>query len=155
MELIMIEGKILKDQENPLGTITEDRRAGIGRTAMQKMEIMVSTIYGAIKFHTTRGFGTVFSTHESDKIKEGMKKVRETPPVNEKGGFSYTTAEEKVVVNNKYLEQTVVIGKQLPEHFKGRLRDLLRFNADVFAWTHANMIGILRTIMVKGKPFNT
>ncbi|GKE35857.1 hypothetical protein Tco_1455179 [Tanacetum coccineum] len=94
----------------------------------------------AIKFYTTRGFGTVFSTHESDKIKEGMKKVRETPLVNEKGVFSCTTAEEKVVVNNKYLEQTVVIGKQLPEHFKGRIQDLLRANADVFTWTHANMI---------------
>ncbi|GJT79646.1 reverse transcriptase domain-containing protein [Tanacetum coccineum] len=127
----------------------------LGRIAMQKMEIVVSTIHGAIKFHTTRGIGTVFSTHESDKIKEGMKKVRETPPVSEKGVFSCTTTEEKVVANNKYPEQTVAIGKQLPEHFKGRLRDLLRANADVFAWTHANMTGIPRTITVKGNPFNT
>ncbi|GKB26958.1 hypothetical protein Tco_0866359 [Tanacetum coccineum] len=35
------------------------------------------------------------------------------------------------------------------------LRDLLRANTDVFAWTHADMIGIARTITVKGKPFNT
>ncbi|GKE33039.1 hypothetical protein Tco_1452361 [Tanacetum coccineum] len=28
-------------------------------------------------------------------------------------------------------------------------------NADVFAWTHADMTGIPRTITVKGKPFNT
>ncbi|GKB05393.1 hypothetical protein Tco_0833588 [Tanacetum coccineum] len=46
----------------------------LGRKTMQKMEIVVSTIYGAIKFHTTRGIGMVFSTHESDNIKEGMKK---------------------------------------------------------------------------------
>ncbi|GJZ95142.1 hypothetical protein Tco_0667345 [Tanacetum coccineum] len=102
-----------------------------------------------------RGIGTVFSTHESDKIKEGMKKVRKTPPVSEKRVFNCTMAEEKVVVNNKYPEQTVAIRKQLPEHFKGRLRDLLRANVDVFAWTHADMTGIPRTIMVKGKPFNT
>ncbi|GJW67110.1 hypothetical protein Tco_0121534 [Tanacetum coccineum] len=76
-----------------------------GRIAMQKMEIVVSTIHGAIKFHTTRGI--------------------------------------------------VAIGKQLPEHFKGRLRDILRANADVFPWTHADMIGIPRTITVKGKSFNT
>ncbi|GJV95722.1 hypothetical protein Tco_1547299 [Tanacetum coccineum] len=225
MELLMIERKILKDQGNPLGTITEDRRAGIGsphtkdltmdcsptcpksqerslarsfeqpprgsnssapvvikakvfgrevnrvhmdsgssckekspgllgkfpleitigdppltrketlnfqiaksdspynmllgRTAMQKMEIVVSTIYGAIKFHTTRGI------------------------------------EEKVVVNNKYLEQTIAIEKQLPKHFKRRLRDLLRANEDVFTWNHADMTGIPRTIIVKGKSFNT
>ncbi|GJR22079.1 hypothetical protein Tco_0970606 [Tanacetum coccineum] len=105
----------------------------LGRTAMQKMGIVVSTIHGAIKFHTTEGIDNVFSTYESDKVKEGMKKVRETPPASEKGGFSCTTAEEKVVVNNKYPEQIVIIGKQLPEHFKKRLRDLLRANVDVFA----------------------
>ncbi|GKF32934.1 hypothetical protein Tco_0106134, partial [Tanacetum coccineum] len=93
----------------------------LGRTSMQNMGIVVSTIHGAIKFHTTEGIGTVFLTHESDKVKEGMKKVKETPPANEKGVFSCTTTEENVVVNNKYPEQTVIIGKQLPEHFKGRL----------------------------------
>ncbi|GJR38510.1 hypothetical protein Tco_1214194 [Tanacetum coccineum] len=50
---------------------------------------------------------------------------------------------------------TVTIGKQLSEHFKERLRNLLRTNADVFAWTHADMMGIPRTITVNGKPFNT
>ncbi|GJY21833.1 hypothetical protein Tco_0394399 [Tanacetum coccineum] len=47
----------------------------LGRTTMQKMEIMVSTIHKATKFHTTRGIGMVFSTHESDKVREGMKKT--------------------------------------------------------------------------------
>ncbi|GJZ53921.1 hypothetical protein Tco_0608806 [Tanacetum coccineum] len=125
------------------------------RTAMQKMGIVVSTIHGAIKFHATEEIGTVFSTYESDKVKEGVKKIRETPPSSEKWIFSCTTVEEKMVINNKYLEQTVTIGKQLPEHFKGRLRDLLRTNADVFARTHADMTGILRTITVKVNPFNT
>ncbi|GJT68976.1 reverse transcriptase domain-containing protein [Tanacetum coccineum] len=78
-----------------------------GRSSCEKMGIMVSTIHGAIKFHTTEGIGNVFSTYESDKVKEGMKKIRETPPAN------------------------------------------------VLAWTHANMTEILRTITVKGKPFNT
>nr|GEU80190.1 reverse transcriptase domain-containing protein [Tanacetum cinerariifolium] len=81
-----------------------------GRTTMQKMGIVISTIHRDIKFHTTKGIGTVFLTYKSDK---------------------------------------------LPEHFKGRLQDLLRGNADVFAWTHADMIGIPRTIMVEVKPFNT
>ncbi|GKD47809.1 hypothetical protein Tco_1276785, partial [Tanacetum coccineum] len=99
----------------------------LGRTTMQKMGIMVSTIHGAIKFHTTKGVRTVFSTYESDKV----------------------------IINNKYPEQTITIERQLPEHFKGRLRDLLRANANVFAWTHADMTAIPRTIMVEGKPFNT
>ncbi|GJV15982.1 hypothetical protein Tco_1361305 [Tanacetum coccineum] len=65
-----------------------------------------------------------------DKI-EGVKKVRETSPTNTEGVLSCTDAEEKIIVNNKYPEQTVTIGKQLPEHFKER------------------------TITNNGKPFNT
>ncbi|GJZ18206.1 hypothetical protein Tco_0554329 [Tanacetum coccineum] len=52
-----------------------------------------------------------------------MKKVRETPPTSKKGVFSCVVAEEKVVVNNKYPEQTINIGRQLPEHFKGRKKE--------------------------------
>ncbi|GKE23678.1 reverse transcriptase domain-containing protein, partial [Tanacetum coccineum] len=91
----------------------------LGTTSMHKMGMVVLTIHGAVKFHTTQGIGIVFSTHGSEKI-EGVKKVRETFP-------------------------TVTIGKQLPEDFKERLRNLLRTNADVFAWTHADMTGIPRT----------
>nr|GEX04110.1 reverse transcriptase domain-containing protein [Tanacetum cinerariifolium] len=35
-----------------------------------------------------------------------------------------------------------------------RLRDLIKENVDVFAWTYADIMGIPRTIMVAGKPFN-
>nr|GEV58541.1 hypothetical protein [Tanacetum cinerariifolium] len=97
----------------------------LGRTAMQRMGIVVSTIHGSIKFHTPRGIGTVFSTYEPDKIREGQKTLRESPL------------------------------KQLPPTFKKTLQDLLRTNADIFAWTHADMTRISRTIMVGRKPFNT
>ncbi|GJR54810.1 reverse transcriptase domain-containing protein, partial [Tanacetum coccineum] len=74
----------------------------LGRTTMQKMGIVVSTIHAAIKFHTPCGIGTVFSTYEPNKVEEGQKKVKETVPE-----------------------------------------------------TYADMTGILITIMVGGKPFNT
>ncbi|GJU05440.1 reverse transcriptase domain-containing protein [Tanacetum coccineum] len=67
----------------------------LGRTSMQKMGILVSTIHGAIKFHTTKGIGIVFSTYESNTVKEGMKKARETPPASEKWVFSCVVAKEK------------------------------------------------------------
>ncbi|GJZ12892.1 reverse transcriptase domain-containing protein [Tanacetum coccineum] len=127
----------------------------LGRTAMQKMGMVVSTIHEAVKFHTTQGIRTVFSTYESEKIEEGVKKIRETSPIKTKGVLSCTDVEEKIVVNSKYPEQTVTIGKQLQEHFKERLPSLLRTNADVFAWTHADMMGIPRTITIDEKPFNT
>ncbi|GKC36532.1 reverse transcriptase domain-containing protein [Tanacetum coccineum] len=91
--------------------------------------MVVSTIHEAVKFHTTQGIGTVFSTHESDKI-EGVMKFRETSPANTEGILSCTDLEEKIIINN-------------------------RTNADVFAWTHADMTGIPRTIMVNGKLFHT
>ncbi|GKD68338.1 reverse transcriptase domain-containing protein, partial [Tanacetum coccineum] len=42
----------------------------LGRTAMQQMGIVVSTVHGAIKFHTPRGIGTIFSEYNSQKPKE-------------------------------------------------------------------------------------
>ncbi|GJU03163.1 hypothetical protein Tco_1113501 [Tanacetum coccineum] len=72
----------------------------LGRTTMQKIGIVVSTVHEAIKFHTAKGIETVFSTYESDKIKEGMKKVRETPPASTKGVLSCTKAEEKCTQSN-------------------------------------------------------
>ncbi|GJX17099.1 retrotransposon protein, putative, ty3-gypsy subclass [Tanacetum coccineum] len=124
----------------------------LGSTAMQRMGIVVSTIHKAIKFHTKKGIETVLS---ADKTDEGTKKARKILAANEERVLSCVNAKEKIIVYDKYPNQTVTIGKQLPEHFKKELQNLLKSNAYVFAWTHADMTGITRTIMVKGKPFNT
>ncbi|GJX60549.1 reverse transcriptase domain-containing protein [Tanacetum coccineum] len=42
----------------------------LGRIEMQKMGIMVSTIHGAIKLHTTEGISTIFLSYESNKVKK-------------------------------------------------------------------------------------
>ncbi|GJS87744.1 reverse transcriptase domain-containing protein [Tanacetum coccineum] len=89
------------------------------------------------------------------KMGEGTKKLREVSSKDIKGILSCIYTVERIVVNSKYPEQTVIIGKKLLANFKERLQDLLRSNADVFAWTYADMTGILRTITVGGKPFNT
>nr|GEU72896.1 reverse transcriptase domain-containing protein [Tanacetum cinerariifolium] len=86
---------------------------------------------------------------------EETKKARRTVIINKERIPSREDTKEKIVVNEKYPKQMVTIKKQLPEHFKKELRNLLRANADIFAWTHADMIVILRTIMVDGKPFKT
>ncbi|GKD76074.1 hypothetical protein Tco_1334356, partial [Tanacetum coccineum] len=125
------------------------------RTAMQYMGIVVSKIHEAIKFHTPRGIGTLFLTYKPDKIREGQKKLKEASQEATKGILSCADTEERIVINKKYPKQTIFIGKQLPTSFKKRLWDLLKANVDVFAWTYADMMGIPRTIMVRGKPFNT
>ncbi|GJV56818.1 hypothetical protein Tco_1457823 [Tanacetum coccineum] len=52
------------------------------------------------------------------QVGEGSKRLREASPEVTKGVLSYTGAEEKIIVNNKYPEQMVIIGKQLPTSFK-------------------------------------
>nr|GEY61794.1 reverse transcriptase domain-containing protein [Tanacetum cinerariifolium] len=42
----------------------------LGRTAMQEMGIVVSTVHGAIKFHMPNGVGTIFSKHNSQRSME-------------------------------------------------------------------------------------
>ncbi|GKB33499.1 hypothetical protein Tco_0872900 [Tanacetum coccineum] len=126
----------------------------LGRTAMQRMGIVVYTIHGAIKFHTPRGIGTVFLTHKFDKAREEQKKLKGTPQKATKDILSCVDTKERIVVNEEYSEQTIVIGRQLPTSFKMKLHGLLRANTDVFAWTYAHMKGIPRTIMVGGEPFN-
>ncbi|GKC45137.1 hypothetical protein Tco_1062859 [Tanacetum coccineum] len=94
---------------------------------------------------------TVLSADETD---EGTKRDRKILATNEERVLSCVNSEEKIIVKDKYPDQTKTIEKQLPEHFKKELQNLLKSNADVFAWTHADMTGIPRTIMVEGKPFN-
>ncbi|GJW23823.1 reverse transcriptase domain-containing protein [Tanacetum coccineum] len=114
---------------------SSDRRDSFERskksgTAMQRMGILVSTIHGAIKFHTKKGIGTVLS---ADETHEGTKRARKILARNEERVLRCINAEEKIIVNDKYPDQMVTIGKQLPEHFKKELQNLLRSNANVFA----------------------
>nr|GEY19760.1 hypothetical protein [Tanacetum cinerariifolium] len=103
------------------------------RTAMQKMGTMVSIIHRASKFHTPKGVGTVLSTYEHDKTREGQKKLKEASQEATKDTLSCMSAEEEIVINNKYLNQIVIIERQLATSFMKRLRDLLKANADIFA----------------------
>ncbi|GJV75460.1 reverse transcriptase domain-containing protein [Tanacetum coccineum] len=99
-----------------------------------------------------KGIRTVFLT---DEASEGTKKAKKIPATSKERVLSCVNAEEKIIVNDKYPDQTVTIRKQLPYHFKKKLQNLLKSNAAVFAWRHAGMTGIPRTIMVEGMPFNT
>ncbi|GJZ64543.1 reverse transcriptase domain-containing protein [Tanacetum coccineum] len=79
-----------------------------GRTAMQKMGIVVSIIHEAIKFHTKKGVETVLSVGEAG---EETKKARRTLTISKERIPSYDDTEEKIFVNDKYLKQMVTIGK--------------------------------------------
>ncbi|GKE42291.1 reverse transcriptase domain-containing protein, partial [Tanacetum coccineum] len=114
----------------------------LGRTAMQQIGIVVSTVYGAIKFHTPRGIGTIFSKYNSQKPKEEEGGSTNKYQGNEEIILSCMDIEERVVINDKYPEQKITIGRQLPTRIKIRLRDLLKRYIDVFAWTSAHITGV-------------
>ncbi|GKB42924.1 hypothetical protein Tco_0887866 [Tanacetum coccineum] len=161
---ILVTEKVAKTFEQPPHMIRSRRSRDmtkssspqnllLGRTVMQRMGIVVSTIHKAIKFHTPIGIGIVFLMYELDKVGEGQKKQKKVSLEVTKGVLNCADAKERIVVNDKYPEQMVIIRKKLPPTFKKRLQDLLRSNADIFIWTHADMMGIPRTITVGGKPF--
>nr|GEY03862.1 reverse transcriptase domain-containing protein [Tanacetum cinerariifolium] len=149
-----------RSSDTPRGEIKKDKGTALAeepilmvrRTMMQRMGIIVSMIHEAIKFHTKKGIGTVLLAGETS---EGTKRAKKIFSTNEERILSCVNVEEKIIINDMYLDQTVTIRKQLPEHFKKELKNLLKSNADVFSWTHADMTGILRTILVERKLFNT
>ncbi|GJU88007.1 reverse transcriptase domain-containing protein [Tanacetum coccineum] len=63
----------------------------LGRTIMQKMGIVVSTIHAEVKFYTLRGIGTMFSTYEPNKVEKGRKKIKENVPeaTKDSDGFQF------------------------------------------------------------------
>ncbi|GJS04241.1 reverse transcriptase domain-containing protein [Tanacetum coccineum] len=75
----------------------------LGKTAMQQMGIVVSTVHEAIKFHTPRGIGTIFSEYNSQKPKE------------EEGGSTNRYQEEEIILSCIDTEERVVINDKYPE----------------------------------------
>ncbi|GJR75238.1 reverse transcriptase domain-containing protein [Tanacetum coccineum] len=78
----------------------------LGRTSMQRMGIVVSTIHGAIKFHNKKGIRTVFSTNKANK---GAKRVRKIPATSEERILNCANTEEQIIVNDKYPDQMTTI----------------------------------------------
>nr|GEZ70457.1 hypothetical protein [Tanacetum cinerariifolium] len=127
----------------------------LGRTTMQQMGIIVSTIHEAIKFHTPRGIGIILSEYNPYRTDKGQEETNKTSKEGMKDILSCVDVEKRIIINNQYLEQIIAIGRQLSTNTKIKLQDLLKANADFFAWTTAYLTGVSKTIMVRGEPFNT
>ncbi|GJZ00510.1 hypothetical protein Tco_0517939 [Tanacetum coccineum] len=85
----------------------------LGRIAMQKLGIVVYRIHAAIKFYTPYGIGIVSSTYESNKVEKWQKKVKETISEVMKDVLRCLEAKERIIVNDRYPEQTVFIRKTI------------------------------------------
>ncbi|GJW66716.1 putative reverse transcriptase domain, ribonuclease H-like domain protein [Tanacetum coccineum] len=126
----------------------------LGRTAMQEIGIVVSTVHGAIKFHMPNGVGTIFSEHNSQRLMEEEGNSTNNGQGDAKDILSCIDIEEKIVIDDEYPEQKVTIGRQLPTRIKMRVRDLLRAHADVFAWTTTHITGVPRTLIIGEETFS-
>nr|GEW62291.1 hypothetical protein [Tanacetum cinerariifolium] len=69
----------------------------LGRTAMQKIVIVVSTIHGAIKFHTPKGIGTLLSKNSPQGPKKSKKITSEARQADKEDILSCVDAKEKIV----------------------------------------------------------
>ncbi|GJZ86724.1 putative nucleotidyltransferase, ribonuclease H, partial [Tanacetum coccineum] len=156
LEIIIVEGPFTRTKTLNFVIMTDSpHNLLLGRTAMQQIGIVVSTIHRAIKFHTPRRIGTILSEYKSCRTDEEQEEIDKTLEEGMKDILSCVDAEERIIVNNQYPEQTITIGRQLPTNIKIKLQDLVKANIDVFAWTMAHLTGVLKTIMVGGEPFNT
>nr|KAJ0215557.1 hypothetical protein LSAT_V11C300120830 [Lactuca sativa] len=57
------------------------------------------------------------------------------------------TENEKEVINEEYSDQSISIGRNLPERTRGKLVSLLRRYKHVFAWTPTDMVGMDRKVI--------
>ncbi|GJW38715.1 hypothetical protein Tco_0064560 [Tanacetum coccineum] len=87
-----------------------------GRTAMAELGTIPSTRHSAVLYQSKVGPRAIMS--------------------------ECVSPQEKVVINPKYPEQTVVIRRQLPMQFKKQLIKLQRDNVDVFMWKYSYLAGI-------------
>ncbi|XP_022014008.1 uncharacterized protein LOC110913490 [Helianthus annuus] len=106
----------------------------IGRFTLGKLDAIVSTARGFMKFPTPRGIATVFR----DKIGEVLntKRCRQGP--------TGATGPERWVLSTRHPDQMVTIGDTLSPEIKNDLKQLLRRNVDIFAFEHSDMTGVPR-----------
>ncbi|GKE62151.1 hypothetical protein Tco_1512518 [Tanacetum coccineum] len=121
------------DSKIPLIGFSKEHSWPLGGVPLDITIGEVSTIHGAIKFHTPKGIGTILSEYKPHRIDEGQEETNKTSKEDLKDILSCVDAEERIIVNNQYPEQTIAIGRQLPTNTKIKLQDLLKANSDVFA----------------------
>ena len=82
LEVTLGEGKFLRTEILNFAIVRSRSPYNmlIGRTAMQKMGIVISTVHAMVKFQTTHSVGTIFSSYDEKKCRrpeKRMKKVTE------------------------------------------------------------------------------
>ncbi|XP_022013788.1 uncharacterized protein LOC110913248 [Helianthus annuus] len=110
----------------------------LGRESQGDFSMICSAPHSAVGFPTETGIALIYASKEvlaTDDIRPA--KASKPAPRAEA---------EKWVLNSAYPEQTVTLGPAMSDLTRAALKKLLHENMDVFAWTPADMVGVLRHI---------
>ncbi|KAK1406979.1 hypothetical protein QVD17_38589 [Tagetes erecta] len=110
----------------------------IGRPGIKALRAVVSTTHGVMKFPTPRGIATVRSSSEllvASILAKRPELVEDPDPIV-----------EKWIINPRFPEQTVGVGRKLSADTKAKLKEIFLENVKVFAWQPSDMTGVPRRL---------
>ncbi|GKE42322.1 hypothetical protein Tco_1469606 [Tanacetum coccineum] len=115
----------------------------LGRTSLQELRAVSSTVHAMLKFPTPKGIATLCARVEPVyECRWSERKVTKQEVTAQKTDDLKTPnpeGEEKVLVNPAFLEQAITIGTRFSTKCREQLIRLLKSNMDVFAWQPSDM----------------
>ncbi|GKD27007.1 reverse transcriptase domain-containing protein [Tanacetum coccineum] len=121
-----------------------------GRTGLQELRAISSTVHAMLKFPTPNGIATLCSRSEPVyECRWSERKMTEQETTAEKEELKAPNLEgdEKVLINPVFPEQTITIGTRFSTKCREQLIHLLKSNMDVFAWQPSDMAGVPRRLI--------
>ncbi|KAM0026999.1 putative nucleotidyltransferase, Ribonuclease H [Helianthus debilis subsp. tardiflorus] len=103
----------------------------LGRRSQREFSMITSIPHAACGFPTETGVAIIYSSKE-------VMYVDDEPPAK-MAKPSTSNEPEKWVLNEEYLEQTILLGHTISPAIRAQLKELLSNNIDIFAWCPADM----------------
>ncbi|GKC30029.1 hypothetical protein Tco_1037323 [Tanacetum coccineum] len=123
-----------KDTYTTLLGFSGEQVNSLGEISLQiTLGMIPSTMHFAVLYPSEIGPKFIMSEYQDIRRCEQIKRLKESFPEAPLMVSECVNLEEKVIVYQKYPEQTMTIGRQLTTQFKQELVKLLRDNADIFA----------------------
>ncbi|GKA83832.1 hypothetical protein Tco_0805427 [Tanacetum coccineum] len=121
----------------------------LGRTGLQELRVVSSTVHAMLKFPTPKGIATLCARIEPVyECRWSDRKIIKQEATKEKAEkHKAPEGEEKVLVNPAFPEQAITIGSQFSAECRELLIRLLKDNMDVFAWQPSDMAGIPKRLI--------
>ncbi|GJW02072.1 reverse transcriptase domain-containing protein [Tanacetum coccineum] len=123
----------------------------LGRTGLQELRAVSSTVHAMLKFPTPKGIATLCARAEPIyECRWSERRVTKQEVLAQKTNDLKTPnpeGEEKVLVNPAFSEQAITIGTRFSAKCREQLIRLLKSNMDVFAWQPSDMAGVPRRLI--------